>query len=312
MNPLITGSLAFDYLLRIDGAFGDRLPAPPQDGFSAAYLCPQLSRTWGGCAGNIAYALRMLDEQPAIMATAGSDFSPYAERLRALGIATDSIMQLPDFYTAQAHMVTDGKGSQLVFFHPGATAEAHRQRIADLPLPPPLAIVAPNGKAAILQHCRDLAAAGVPFIFDPGQAIGMFSAAELRECLELAPYAIFNAGEFGILQQATGLSPAAAAAMLEALFITDGENGSQALAGGETIRCGCVHLGATQDPTGCGDAYRAGLLYGLLRQWEWQPLLNFAAVVAAIKAMHTGGQGYAMSLASATAAYEENFNALPQ
>lgn len=326
MTPLITGSLAFDNLLHTGGHFADRLPAlsplPPDNksdnnggSFSAAYLVPTLARALGGCAGNIAYALHQLGDTPTLMATAGNDFAPYAERLAALGIGTAHILILEDFYTAQAYIVTDEGNSQLIFFHPGATGEAHRQRIADIP-PPPLAIVAPNGKAGMLQHSRDLAAAGIPFIFDPGQAIGMFSGEEIVECLTLAPYAIFNESEFSAAQSASGLTAAAAAAMTEALFVTSGERGSRVYLGGdgdggEVVTADCVTLGATQDPTGCGDAYRAGLLYGLMRGWQWLPLLRFAAVIAAVKATHLGGQGYALSLASAAAAYQKTFGAPP-
>ena len=314
---LITGSLAFDTLLHISGKLADRLPSQHQQAegaFSAAYLAPHLSRALGGCAGNIAYALHKLGEPPQIVATAGKDFAPYAATLRDLGIGTQHILVLEDFFTAQATMVTDEDNNQLIAFHPGATAEAHRQRLADLP-PPALAIVSPNGKSGMLQHCRDLAAAQVPFIFDPGQAVGMFSGEELRECLTLAPYAIFNQSEFEIAQRASGIGREEAAKMLRALFITHSEDGSQVLAdGGETqVHAPCVHLGETQDPTGCGDAYRAGILYGMRRGWAWQPMLNFAAIIAAVKATHNGGQGYALSLAAAAEAYDSTFHhPLPQ
>lgn len=312
MAPLITGSLAYDTLMHISGRFRDRLPMQAEGNFSAAYLTPHLSRALGGCAGNIAYALHQLGDTPQIVATAGKDFAPYAAHLSQLGISTQHILILEDFFTAQATMVTDEDGSQVILFHPGATGEAHRQRLSALP-PPPLAIVSPNGKQGMLQHCRDLAAAGAPFIFDPGQAVGMFSAAELQECLHLAPYAIFNQSEFEVVQRVCGLSREAAAAQVQALFVTHGEDGSQVLSGGEVTRAPCVHVGETQDPTGCGDAYRAGILYALLRGWAWQPMLNFAAVIAAIKATHAGGQGYALSLDAAAATYARTFAApLPQ
>lgn len=307
MSPLVTGSLAFDCLMHISGQFGDRWPAQPEGSFSVAYTAPSLARTLGGCAGNIAYGLHKLGESPLIMATAGNDFTAYADYLHQLGISTEHIMILPDFYTAQAYIVTDQHNSQFIVFHPGAVNEAHRQSVTALP-PPPLAIVAPNGKDGMLKHCRELAAARTPFIFDPGQAISLFSGDELRECLTLAPYAIFNRDEFAILEKASGLRLNDAAELTEALFITHGEHGSKVIVDNDVIQTDCVHLGETKDPTGCGDAYRAGLMVALLHGWDWLPLLHFASIVAAIKAMHGSGQGYEMSLSSAAAAYEKTFH----
>ena len=290
MEPLITGSLAYDNLMHICGRFQDRLPAQPSGGFSAAYLTPSLSRVRGGCAGNIAYALHMLGDAPTVMATAGSDFPPYADYLTALGISTAHIMVLEDFYTAQAYIVTDEENNQFIVFHPGACGEAHRQRISSLPTPPPMAIVSPNGKEGMLQHSRDLAAAGVPFIFDPGQAIGMFSGEELEECLTLAPYAIFNESEFATAQQTTGLTADAAAAMTDALFVTDGERGSRVLVGGEVLSAECVRVGETKDPTGCGDAYRAGLIHGLLNDMDLVTACRIGSIMGAIKIEHLAPQ----------------------
>ncbi|MCH9705336.1 MAG: carbohydrate kinase family protein [Proteobacteria bacterium] len=311
MSPLITGSLAFDYLMRIEEPFNNQFPTTAQE-FSAAYIAPTLSRVFGGCAGNITYALQHLGEQPQLMATAGNDFSPYADYLHQMGVSTEHVIMLPDFYTAQAYVVTDCNHSQFIVFHPGATAEAHRQDISILP-PPPLAIISPNGKAGILQHCRTCAETNIPFIFDPGQAISLFSGEEIKECLTLAPYAIFNKGEWETAQRASGLNITETTKMLKALFITNGEAGSQAFIGTDTLQATCVHLGETKNPTGCGDAYRAGLIYGLMRNWEWQSLLNFATVVAATCATHDSGQGYPLSLAAVSEAYQQHYNsALPQ
>ena len=306
MHSLITGSLAYDYLIRIDGGFSDRWPASPNGEFTAAYIASSLQRRFGGCAGNIAYALRCLGGTPILMATAGDDFLPYAEYLHGQKIDTSHIAVLEGFYTAQAYVATDAGNNQFVIFHPGATGEAHRQSLKDAP-ECSLAIVSPNGKQGMLQHCQDLSARAIPFIFDPGQAIGMFSAEELLSCLRQSTYAIVNVDEWKVLHDKTGLSKQAIADMVDALLVTFGADGSEVTTNGEVIKTGSVTLGETQDPTGCGDAYRAGLIYGLLRQWDWQRIIRFATIVAGIKATHDSAQGYALSLQQVEAIYQREF-----
>ena len=307
MSFLVTGSLAYDYLLHIEGKFINRLPEHPEQHFAAAFLAPRLARAFGGCAGNISYGLARLGAQPLLCATAGNDFTPYADHLHSLGISTEQVLVLPDFYTAQAYMVTDEANNQIIVFHPGATAEAHRQDISHLPQPE-LAIVAPNGKDGMLRHCRALAAADIPFIFDPGQAIGSFSATEMLECMRLAPYAIFNKNEFDYFSKTTEYNLTAAAEITTALFITHSEEGSEVLTAGKHYTTDCVHLGETRDPTGCGDAFRAGLMFGLERGWSWQTLLEFSAIIAAVKATHHGGQSYPLSYSAVEDLYQQQFS----
>lgn len=315
MKPLITGSLAYDYLMQTDVPFASRLPARTGDGlssgektFSVAYEAPTLTRNFGGCAGNIAYALRHLGDAPAIMATAGGeDFHLYREYLRGQEISTEQILLLDGFYTAQAYITTDSGGNQFILFHPGATAEAHRQDIAAADAAP-LAIVSPNGKQGMLRHCRTLAAQKTPFIFDPGQAVGLFDGDEILECLRLANYVIANGGEFEMMQRAVGkLTREEVIDLTDAFILTHGENGSEIYAGGEVLRVQCVKLGETRDPTGCGDAYRGGLIYALMRGWGWQSAGQFAAVIAGIKAGHGSAQGYELSFAKAAQVYRQIF-----
>ena len=188
MMHLITDSLAFDYLLRVQGRFGERLFAPPPPAFTAAYVAPTMQRAFGGCAGNIAYGLRQLDDVPILMATAGGDITPYRQRLQQLGIDDSYVLEIDDAYTAQAFIASDEDESQINIFHPGATAFAHRQSVRDLSEKPKLATVSPNGRDGMLRFGRELQEDGVPFVFDPGQAIGLFVAAELREMARCLRY----------------------------------------------------------------------------------------------------------------------------
>lgn len=291
-SPLITGSLAFDYIMQIGGRFADRL-ATPEAGFSAAYIAPQLRRLFGGCAGNIAFGLRQLGDTPQIMATVGEDFSPYRQYLQDNNIDDAHVKTLPGFFTAQAYIVGDDDHSQIIIFHPGATAEAHQQSISDLPEPPPLAIVSPNGLGGMLRFGRDCAAAKTPFIFDPGQAIGMFAGAELKEMMSLCRVAIFNQDEYTAMQNITGDS--SPMGDNQALIITRGAEGSELFMGDKNIKVAAANFGETADSTGCGDAYRAGLIYGMMRDWQWQQSMQFASVIAGVKALHNGGQGYTIS-----------------
>lgn len=304
-QPLITGSLAFDYVMRIGGRFAERLSVPLAAGFSAAFVAPSMRRLFGGCAGNIAYGLRQLGAAPRLMATVGDDFGPYREYLAASGIDGAHVLAISGMFTAQAYIVSDDDESQFIVFHPGAAAEAHRQSVHDLPEAPPLAIVSPNGGAGMLRFCRELAAAQTPFIFDPGQAMGLFNAAELKEMMALCAVAIFNRDEYAVFENITA-APAAAGAG-QAVIVTRGEAGSEVFAAGQHVQTMAVKLGAAADTTGCGDAYRAGLIYGMLHEWRWPQILRFASVLAGVKARHMGGQGYCLSADQALAKCKEFF-----
>lgn len=297
---LITGSLAFDYIMRIGGRFRARLSDPAAAGFSAAYTAPEMRRRFGGCAGNIAYGLRQLGDAPVLLATAGEDFADYRAHLSDCGVCDNGVKVINGALTAQAFIVNDDDQSQMIFFHPGATGFAHLQSVSDLPAPPDWAIVAPNGREGMLRFSRELAAAGAPFIFDPGQAVGLFSADELREMAALCSAAIFNQDEYAAFQQITGAPFAADSdSRTRALLITRGDAGSEVSHGGRVFRAAAAVLGKTADTTGCGDAYRAGVLYGLAREWDWLRIMQFASVVAGVKAMHSGGQSYEISAATA-------------
>ena len=291
MTVLVTGSVAFDRIVRVAGRFSDRLEDAAAAGFSAAYVAPKLLRRFGGCAGNIAYGLQQLGEAPLLMATAGEDFAPYLTHLKEHGIDASHIKTIDNEWTAQAFMISDAGESQIIVFHPGATDYAHHQTTENLDVN--LAIIGPNGKEGMMKFARELAQRNTPFIFDPGQAVGLFSAEELREAAALCRVAIFNQDEYAAFEKMTGES--LAAQNNQTLIITHGEEGSEGFHNGERFEIAVAKFGATADTTGCGDAYRAGILYGMQRQWQWRKILSFASVVAGIKATCDGGQEYAIS-----------------
>ena len=292
-DVLVTGSLAFDYIMRVGGRFGSRLEPTMSAGFSAAFVAPSLQRRFGGCAGNIAYGLRQLGESPVLMATAGEDFPPYREHLRLSDIDDSQVKIIEGAFTAQAFIAADDDESQIIIFHPGATSHAHEQGVGDLSSPPAFAIVSPNGKDGMLRFGRELAETKTPFIFDPGQAIGLFSAAELNEMLSICDIAIFNHDEHVAAEKITGT--VFVPGEKQAMVITRGVDGSQVSGGGKTHQTSAAVFGETVDTTGCGDAYRAGMLYGLTREWKWPQIISYASVVAGIKATRPGGQDYTMN-----------------
>lgn len=292
---LITGSLAFDVLLRVVGRFGDVLPplVPCEfpSGFTAAYFAPDMRRAFGGCAGNIAYGLQQLKQKPILMAVAGEDVAPYRQRLHDLQIDDSYVLEIADTYTAQAVIISDEVDSQINIFHPGATAHAHQQSVRDLPNKPDLAMVSPNGREGMLRFGREMYDDGIPFVFDPGQAIHLFAADELREMAATCAMLIVNRDEYAAFEKIVGAPPQCAGA----LIVTRGGEGSQVFVDGRCYDMAAARLGAVVDTTGCGDAYRAGLLYGWGQEWEWPKMMAWASMLAGIKSLHAGAQEYETS-----------------
>jgi adenosine kinase len=225
------------------------------------------------------------------MATVGHDFAPYAARLDELGISRRHVLALDDQFTAQAFITTDVDDNQITAFHPGAMSEAHRGRIADAP-DATLGIVSPDGKQGMVEHSRDFAAGKVRHIFDPGQGLPMFSGPELLELMAGAAVLTVNDYEARVVEQKTGKSMAELARSLEAVVVTRGSEGSTVLTQGDEIHVGAVKAESVVDPTGCGDAYRAGLLYGMARGWDWRKSARLASVMGSIKIAHRGGQNH--------------------
>jgi adenosine kinase len=292
MTSLICGSLAFDTIMLFQGRFSEALLADQLHKINVAFLVPELRREFGGCAGNIAYNLKLLNGDPLIMATIGQDGAPYLERLDKLQISRRCIRRVANAYTAQAFITTDANGNQITAFHPGAMGLSHENKIADAGKVK-LAIVAPDGRDGMVQHARDCVALGVPFIFDPGQGLPMFNGKELEDFIELATYVAVNDYEAELLTERTGLSLDNIAQRVSALVVTRGEQGAEVYTAGKRIDIACVEADRILDPTGCGDAFRAGLLYGLTNDMDWETTGRLASLMGSIKIASQGGQNHA-------------------
>ncbi|MGZ3159954.1 MAG: carbohydrate kinase family protein [Burkholderiaceae bacterium] len=306
MNSLICGSLAFDTIMSFEGRFSEALLADQLHKINVAFLVPALRREYGGCAGNIAYNLKLLNGTPLIMATIGQDGAPYLDRLDTLGISRRCIQTIPSSYTAQAFITTDANSNQITAFHPGAMALSHQNKVADAGAVK-LAIVAPDGRDGMLQHAKDCVELNVPFIFDPGQGLPMFNGAELEHFIDLATYVAVNDYEAELLMQRTGLTLDAIAQRVSALVVTRGEHGSEIYTAGQHIDIPCVKVDKVVDPTGCGDAFRAGILYGLSNEMDWATTGRLASLMGAIKITHQGGQNHAPSRVEIEDRFEQAF-----
>jgi len=306
MTSLICGSLAFDTIMLFRGRFSEALLADQLHKINVAFLVPDIRREFGGCAGNIAYNLKLLEGEPLIMATIGSDGGPYLERLDRLNIARRCIRTIDSAYTAQAFITTDADSNQITAFHPGAMTFSHQNRVADAGNVK-LAIVAPDGRDGMLQHARDCAERGIPFIFDPGQGLPMFNGNELEHFVELATYVAVNDYEAELLTERTGLTLDQLAQRVEALIVTRGELGAEIRLSDRRIDIPCVPAAQVVDPTGCGDAFRAGLLYGLTHDMDWETTGRLASLMGSIKIGFQGGQNHMLSRADIDARFEQAF-----
>lgn len=292
MTSLICGSLAFDTIMAFNGRFSEALLADQLHKINVAFLVPELRREFGGCAGNIAYNLKLLGGEPLIMATIGKDGADYLDRLETLQIPTRAIRTIDASYTAQAFITTDSNNNQITAFHPGAMALSHLNTVAAVG-PVKLAIIAPDGRDGMLQHAADCVAQKIPFIFDPGQGLPMFNGAELTHFIELASYVAVNDYEAELLMERTGLSLQEIAQRVKALIVTRGELGADIFVKHEHLAIPPVKVETLVDPTGCGDAFRAGILYGLTQGFDWPTTGRLASLMGAIKIAHQGGQNHA-------------------
>jgi len=292
MKILVTGSIAYDTIMVFPDRFRNHLLADQLHILNVCFLAPEMRREYGGTAGNIGYNLRLLGERALVMATVGEDIQPYLDRLQALGIATSLLKRVPGQFTAQAFITTDLDDNQITAFHPGAMNHSHENHVGR-ELQAGLAIIAPDGKLGMLQHARECSELGIPLVFDPGQGLPMFSAEELGEFLRLAHYVALNDYEGKLLEEKTGRSLEDIARGVKALVITLGAKGSLIVAGGQRHEIPCVEADKVADPTGCGDAYRSGLLYGIARGWDWPTAGKLGAVMGAIKVARRGAQNHA-------------------
>jgi adenosine kinase len=310
MSTLICGSIAYDTIMTFHDRFS-RVILPDQIHIlNLSFNVPDLRREFGGCAGNIAYSLKLLGGDPLIMATVGDDAGPYLDRLDRLGLPRTYVRRVEGTHTSQCFITTDLDDNQINAFHPGAMSFSHHNRAAEAK-EATLAIVAPDGREGMLNHAEDLAAAGVPFIFDPGQGLPLFFGGEILHFLELARYACFNDYEAKLACERTGRPLEELAARVEALIVTRGAEGSSILTGGGKIEIPCAPPRAVVDPTGCGDAYRAGLLYGIAEGWDWERTGKLAAVMGAIKVACRGGQNHLASRDDIADAYAAAFGRRP-
>lgn len=292
MSTLICGSLAFDTIMNFEGRFAEQILPDQLHILNVSFLVPTLRRDFGGCAGNIAYALKALGGTPLPMATVGNDGAGYVQRLRELGIDTRHVKEIGETYTAQALIMTDRDNNQITAFHPGAMSFSHENRVSDAQ-GVKLGIVAPDGRDGMLTHAQQFADAGIPFVFDPGQGMPMFNGDDLLHFLELATWCTVNDYEARMLCDRTGLSEAQIAERVDALIVTRGGEGSRVYHGGSVTEVACVPADELLDPTGCGDAYRGGLLYGLSRGADVVSSARLASVMGAIKIASRGGQNHA-------------------
>ncbi|MBA5607628.1 carbohydrate kinase family protein [Duganella sp. FT3S] len=305
-TTLICGSLAIDTIMQFGGRFGDTLLADQLHKVNVSFLVPTMRTEFGGCSGNIAYTLKMLGGDPRIVGVMGQDSGPYLERLRQFGIATDNILIKPDAYTAQCFVTADADNNQINAFHPGAMSFAHENPVAKAG-PARVAIISPDGHEGMLKHAADLAELGIPFMFDPGQQLPMFSGEQLIEFIDKATYVSCNDYEIELLMDRTGLTLPDMASRLEALIVTRGDKGSEIYTKGQRIEIPAVQAEAVLDPTGCGDAYRAGLLFGITRDWSWETTGRLASLLGAIKIARKGAQNHLMTAAEIADRFEAAF-----
>jgi adenosine kinase len=306
MRTLICGSLAYDTIMVFPDRFARHILPEQTHVLSVCFQVGEMRREWGGCAGNIAYNLRGIGGEPVVMATLGSDGDTYRKRLGELGIAIDGVREIEGTFTAQAFIITDLDDNQITAFHPGAMNHAHVNHVGDV-RGVGLGIVAPDGKEGMLAHAEQFAAAGISFIFDPGQGLPLFSAPELVAMIERASYLTVNDYEAKLLSDRTGLSLAALAERVDALVVTQGGEGSVIHAAGATYLIPAVKRRAIVDPTGCGDAYRAGLLYGIAHGFDWDRTGKLASVLGSLKIASRGAQNHRVNREIAAALYLEAF-----
>jgi adenosine kinase len=308
MNTLICGSIAYDTIMVFQDRFRNHILPDQIHILNVSFLVPDMRREFGGCAGNIAYNLRILGGSPLIMATVGEDYQPYAYRLERLKLSQAHVRQVKDTFTAQAFITTDLDDNQITAFHPGAMTHSHLNHISDAK-DVTLGIVAPDGREGMQNHAREFAEAGIPFIFDPGQGMPMFNGEELLEFVRCASYVALNDYEARLLQEKTGRTIEHLAAMVKALVVTEGADGSLIYVDGQKLRIPSVKATKVLDPTGCGDAYRAGLLYGITQGFDWPAIGRLASLMGSIKIACRGGQNHVATRDEIGARYREAFGA---
>jgi adenosine kinase len=306
MSALICGSLAYDTIMVFQDQFKNHILPDKVHILNVSFLVPRMRREFGGCAGNIAYNLKLLGGDPVPMATVGQDFGPYRDHFEECGIDMRHIKVLSELFTAQAFITTDLDDNQITAFHPGAMMRSHENHVGDVE-GVTFGIVGPDGRDAMLQHARDFAQRGIPFIFDPGQAMPLFNGEEFRHFIEQADFVTVNDYESNLLQERTGWTAAEIAAKVKAYIVTRGPSGSLIQAGAESFQIPPAHERRVTDPTGCGDAYRAGLIFGIERGYDWPTVGRMASLMGALKVEHPGTQNQRFDYAEFAAQFRQQF-----
>ena len=310
MKTLICGSMAYDTIMVFPDRFKNHILPEQIHILNVAFLVPDMRREFGGCAGNIAYSLKLLGGEPLIMAAMGDDSAPYMHRLKQHGIAADHVRQIADTFTAQAFITTDLDDNQITAFNPGAMNFSHENHVADAG-GVTLGIISPDGRDGMIRHAREFAAAGIPFVFDPGQGLPMFNGEELLDFLKLADYCTVNDYEAKLICERTGQTLEQLSSHVKGLIVTLGGNGSHIYTDSRRVDIPCVVPENVIDPTGCGDAYRAGLLYGLQSGWNLEKSCQLASVMGSLKIAHRGGQNHKPSREAIAACFASTFGNSP-
>ena len=306
MSALICGSMAFDTIMVFQDQFKNHILPDQVHILNVSFLVPEMRRNFGGCAGNIAFNLRLLGGEPLPMATIGDDFSAYAGWLDRHQISRAALREIPDTYTAQAYITTDQDDNQITAFHPGAMNFAHANRVTDVE-GVTLGMVSPDGRQGMIEHAEQFAEAGIPFVFDPGQGMPLFDSDDLNRFVAQATWLACNDYEAKLMQERTGKSPERLARDVEAVIVTRGGRGSTIYTNGSAIDIPLAPARQLVDPTGCGDAYRGGLLYGLQQGLDWEVTGRIASLLGAIKIEHGGTQNHGLSRADFDARFRETF-----
>ena len=306
MRTLICGSIAYDTIMVFNDRFRNHILPDQIHILNVSFLVPDMRREFGGCAGNIAYSLKMLGGDPLIMATVGQDWQPYSYRLEKLRMSAAHVKQVPDTYTAQAFITTDVDDNQITAFHPGAMMQSHLNRVTDAK-DVGLGIVSPDGREGMLQHAREFHEAGIPFIFDPGQGLPLFDGADLMNFIRQADYVTANDYETRLIQERTGKSVQELAKLVKAFIVTQGAQGSEIHAGGKVETIPSVKPAQVVDPTGCGDAYRAGLLYGIANGLDWATSGRLASLLGSLKIAQRGAQNHVFTRSEIGERFREAF-----
>jgi adenosine kinase len=306
MSALICGSFAYDTIMVFHDHFKNHILPEQVHILNVSFLVPDLRREYGGCAGNIAYNLALLGGDGKPMGTVGKDFGHYAEWMDSCGVSRDHVRVLESEFTAQAYITTDQDDNQITAFHPGAMNLSHENRVGDA-AGISIGLVSPDGRQGMLDHAQQFAEENIPFIFDPGQGMPMFDGAELLRFAEQATWLAFNDYEAKLMQERTGKTPEQLAQMVEAVFITRGGEGSYIYTRNKVYEIPAAPVANLQDPTGCGDAYRAGLLYGLMQNADWEVTGRIGALMGAIKIEHPGTQNHKFTGEEFAARFKESF-----